>query len=533
MMNLKFKVLIFLLICKNVGAQNIPVGSIDYTNARLRNEQLLGRVDSLVSFCLYPLPQSLINNAIEKVNAKPSDKFVAKILPFKLIQQFNTFSPIGRNDGGIIPAKGYQILVSAGYYVAYRSLRIQFKPEYVLADNPNFNSFPTTEKDQVRLNKITYLNFSDIPERLGENPYHKVSWGESSIKFGINNIDIGLSTENLWWGPGQQNSLIMSNNAPGFFHISINTRKPIRTFVGSFEGQLISGKLEGSGLDSADEDYIVDGINYKMPKAHEWRYLSGLTINYQPKWVPGLFIGLNRVFQIYNSDLGNGFSDYFPVITPFQKNNLSEEDAKKRDQLASLFFRWFLKESRFELYFENGWNDHSSTLWDLFESPEHSRAYLFGFNKIFILNSKKDSYLKLNYENTQLQQSADRIVRPAGAWYLHGPVRHGYTQMSQVIGAGIGPGGNMQTLDFSLWKKDKVFGFQCERYAHNMDFYYETYKDYNRKWVDLCFNAYAYRRIGKIDVQAKLNTAWMSNYEWQPNDDKFNMQVLVSFQYNF
>ena len=62
-------------------------------------------------------------------------------------------------------------------------------------------------------------------------------------------------------------------------------------------------------------------------------------------------------------------------------------------------------------------------------------------------------------KHTHLEQSADRIVRPAGAWYLHGIILHGYTNKGEVLGAGIGPGSNLQTLDFSVWEKDKVLGY--------------------------------------------------------------------------
>ena len=158
------------------------------------------------------------------------------------------------------------------------------------------------------------------------------------------------------------------------------------------------------------------------------------------------------------------------MLTLFQKKNLKNEDAKQRDQIVSLFLRWVFKESNSEIYFENGWNDHKEDLWDLFQDPSHARALTFGLAKIFKNNASSDSYLKFNFEHTQLQQSADRIARPAGAWYMHGYVRHGYTQMSQVIGAGIGPGSNSQTLDLSLWKKNEVWGIQCERFSHNLDF---------------------------------------------------------------
>jgi hypothetical protein len=531
-MNIKFSIAILLLIGGKMAAQNIPVGSIDLAEERARNEQLLGRGDSLVSFTIRPLIQNLKKQSSIQSDKDKQQKLEIQYLPIILKQQYNTFSPLGRNDGAMIPAKGYQMQFSTGFYANYGTLSVQLKPEYIGAANPSFETFPLTETNRARLSHIYYLNTSDIPERFGDKSYNRLFWGQSSIKVKIKNFDAGISTENLWWGPGQYNSLIMSNNAPGFLHFTLNTRKPIKTFFGSFEAQLISGKLVSSGLDVSEAEYIVDGVNYKEPKLQEWRYLSGVSINYQPKWVPGLFLGLNRVFQVYNTDMGKGFSDYFPVITPFQKNLLNNEDDKKRDQVASIFLRWILKESKAEFYVENGWNDSSSNLWDLFTSPEHSKAYLIGFSKIFMLNKNEDRYLKVNFENTRLEQSADRLVRPAGAWYQHGIVHQGYTQMSQVIGAGIGSGGNSQTLDVSVWNKDRVWGIQWERYAHNMDYYFDAYTDYVNKWVDLNLNTYAYRRYGNIGIQARLNTSWMQNYQWQANNTKFNVQLQFTLEYH-
>lgn len=532
-MRIKFWIVFFVLMHNAIKAQNTPVGSIDFSEDLYRNQQLLGKHDSLISFTLRPLSQSTINNFKAHSIKSSRNKVNLQILPVSLTQQYNTSAPSGWNDGALIPAKGYQMLFTGGIHASYGPLSIQLKPEYVYAANPDFETFPVTDDNGIRASRITYLNYSDLPERFGEKAYHHLYSGQSSIRLAINKFSVGLSSENLWWGPGQRNSLIMSNTAPGFLHFTLNTRKPIKTFIGTFEGQLISGKLKSSGLDVSDADYTIDGINNKLPKERQWRYLSGISINYHPKWIPGLFVGLNRVFQIYNNDLGSNFTDYFPVITPFQKKNLNGEDAKNRDQLASLFLRYVFTESKAELYFENGKNDHASDILDLFESPSHSRAFLFGFSKIFLLDSTKEKYLKFNFENTQLQQSADRLVRPAGAWYLHSQVRHGYTNMSQVMGAGIGPGGNSQTLDFSVWNKDRVWGIQCERYARNLDFYYDAFTVYNRKWVDLNLNTYAYRRYGDLGIQAKLNTSLMDNYQWQNNNFKLNVQMQVTLQYHF
>jgi hypothetical protein len=525
---MKLQIILVLLIGNSLLAQTIPVGSIDMIETRLRNEQLMGRVDSLVSFTLRPLSQSLLAGS----NLDSNKKFNLQALPIRLTQQYNTFAPSGWNDGAMIPAKGYQTLISAGFFAQYGILNVKINPEYVYAENPSFEMFPLSETNKARTNHITYLNFSDLPDRLGDKAYSKLFWGQSKISLDYKSMSVGVSTENLWWGPGQRNSLIMSNNAPGFLHFSLNTRKPIKTFLGSFEGQLIAGKLTSSGLDVADEQYIIDGINYKMPKEQDWRYINGLTINYQPKWVPGLFIGLNRVFQIYYKDLGNSFSDYLPVITPFQKKNLTNEDSINRDQVASVFLRWVLKESKAEFYVENGWNDHSSDINDLFESPSHSRAFLIGFSKIFLLNSSKENYLKFNFEHTQMQQSADRIVRPAGSWYTHTGVRHGYSNESQVMGSGIGPSGNSQTMEFSIWNKDKVWGIQLERLSHNLDFYYDAYTEYDHKWTDLNINTFAYRKYRNLGIQAKLNTSIIHNYQWQDNHPKVNIQLQLSLQYH-
>lgn len=519
---------LFLFFSISIYSQTIPVGSINLAEERLRNEQLIGANSSDYSMCLRPILK--FETALNSEN-KTKKGFHFSSLPVDLIQQYNSLAPMGRNDGLMIPAKGYQIMASAGFVSSYGPLSLQFKPEFVWADNLSFQTFPTSEKSNVRLNYINYLNHSDIPERFGNQSYHKLFWGQTALNLSLNRFVLSLSTENLWWGPGKYNALIMSNNAPGFWHIDLKTKKPIKTFLGSFEAQLISGKLLSSGFGSSDTDFIVDGVDYRVQKSSDWRYLSGLTINYQPKWIPGLYVGLNRVFQLYHSDLGKGFSDYFPVITPFQKKNLNDEDGKNRDQVASVFLRWILKESKSEIYIENGWNDHSQNLVDLYLSPSHSRALLVGFGKIFPLNNSVDNYVKFNFEHCQLQQSADRIVRPAGAWYMHGQVFHGYTQMSQVMGAGIGPGANSQTLDISFWRQKKVIGFQLERYAHNLDFYYDAYPGYNQKWVDLSLKSYAYKSFGNLGILAKFNTSLMYNYQWQEYKDKLNFQLQIAVQY--
>jgi hypothetical protein len=543
-MKLYFSLLLFLIIFKNVNAQNVSVGSMDndMLEERARNQQLLDKGDPSVSFVLRPLAVESIDTSKVKYNLIDTEKIKFSLLPITLKQQYNTFGPYSWNDGIMIPAKGYQSFLSAGFYAKYGVISVQLRPEYVYAANPNFQIFQT-ETDEVitsavRLAHLHYLNTTDLPVPFGDKPYSRLGWGQSSIRINFNNFSTGISTENLWWGPGQRNSLIMSNNAPGFLHATFNTRKPIKTFLGSFEFQLISGKLENSGIRSPKSQFIVDGVDYEVTKRDEWRYINAMSISYQPKWVPGLFLGLNRSSQVYNGDLGNSFLDYFPILLPIQKKSVGGnegEDKKNRDQVASIFFRWVMKESKFEFYGEYGKNDYPLDYYDMFQSPEHSRAYIMGFSKIFMVNTNKSKYLKCNLEITTMEQTADRIIRPAGAWYEHGVIFHGYTNRGEVLGAGIGPGSNLQTLDFSLWEKNNSLGIQFERYAHNMDFYYDAFVPYqfSYKWVDLAINAYAYRRYGNLGIQAKINTSKLYNYQYIHGNDKYNVQFQINLQYHF
>ncbi|WP_216072810.1 capsule assembly Wzi family protein, partial [Acinetobacter baumannii] len=65
--------------------------------------------------------------------------------------------------------------------------------------------------------------------------YLRVLPGQSSIRLSTGPVSLGISTENLWWGPGCFNALLMSNNAPGFLHLTFNTTRPVKTPIGSFE----------------------------------------------------------------------------------------------------------------------------------------------------------------------------------------------------------------------------------------------------------------------------------------------------------
>ncbi len=553
-----------LLLQTKVNAQSLPVGSLvldDY----YRMMQLLGKVDSNVSFTVRPIitsstlkvkdvfdPDSLLKHD-HWIEAGPVsfDKGRGRfqILPLSWQQQFNSDHPYGWNDGAMIPAKGYQTVVSGGVYFKYGHLSVQLKPEYVYAANPNFNGFASGHS-YFDLGNYYMYNTIDNPERYGNGPYSKVFWGQSSIRLTFDPISIGLSNENLWWGPGIRNALILSDNAPGFVHITLNTVRPIKTFLGSFEGQIIAGRLVSSGYQLINATLLQNGINVFAPKRDDWRYFTGFNINYNPKWIPGLTIGLTRTFDAYYNDVKkNGLSAYVPFFIPYSKiaDNNGAGDPFPRDQYTSFYARYLFTKAQAEVYFEYGLNDNSYSTRDFILSPDHSRAYIFGLRKMLPISGAKDQHILFSSEITQLSQTPDRLVRSAGTWYVHNPITDGQTNDGQILGAGTGSGGNLQSMDVSWVSGFKKLGIQIERYEHGVDFYQEFFPDINgnsRNWVDLAFALQGTWNYKNLLFNAKLQEIQSLNYEWIlknynpsqyyiPNNTVYNLHAELGMTFRF
>ena len=106
----------------------------------------------------------------------------------------------------------------------------------------------------------------------------------------------------------------------------------------------------------------------------------------------------------------------------------------KQIKLRGVFFKWLWKDSKAEFYeFEFHHNDSKQNLRDLLLDSDHSRAVTLGFQKIF--NIKKIQIICFNWEWTQMEQTASRLLRNAGSWYEHRCVYHGYTNYGEVLEA--------------------------------------------------------------------------------------------------
>lgn len=484
------------------GAQNVRIGADEDISAR--SLQLAGRLDSNISFTVRPL-QAVLDTSLR--TARTLIKFAGNgeiaVLPVTFTQQFNSHHPYGWNDGAMIAAKGYQTMLSAGFYAKWGPVEVQARPEFVFAANPAYE----TTADYGSATKS----------------FQKIYPGQSSIKVGNRAIAIGLSTQNLWWGPGQYSSLLMSNNAPGFLHGFFGTNKPLKTPIGSFEWQVIGAKI------TAKPGLAYENFNLKAPGFSGSRYLNAYVISYQPKWVPGLFLGMTRALQRYRADLDRSgqslLNKYMPVLfKAFQKQNAQADDTMRTDQLASFFLRWVLPKAKTEFYVEYGFNDYNQNVRDYLMAPTHSAAYLVGAKKIIDLNDK--TYLDLNLELTQMSQSPEAILREAGNWYVHGDIKEGYTNDNQILGAGAGLGCNVQTLSASWVRGIKKLGIMFERVERNPQYH-------ANKWIDFGIGFLPQLQYKSLLFSGKIMFINSSQYAWQKDVNRFNLHSRIAVQYSF
>lgn len=483
-----------------------------------------------------------------KTIGKAAFKTVIQAMPLQVTQQYNSAIPYDWNQAPFIPAKGYQVMASAGLGISVgKHISIQLAPQIMYASNPYFETFYQQLGSEAWSYYYRFLNTSDIPERFGPGSYQKVLPGQSSIRYNTRNMSFGISTENLWWGPGWRNALIMTTNAPGFLHATIETRKPIQTRIGSFEGQVIGGKLDSSGIALPRIYSSYNGSFLYQPKMNDWRYMTGMILTWQPKWTPGFFIGLAKASYLYGSDISNPL-DILPLQGFFGRVRTKAEREGKKASMGSFFARYVMPKEKAEIYMEYGRKDLSLMPWNIIQAEAYRRAYVAGFRKLF--PARSNANIQLAAEFTQLEAPTAELIHSPDSWYTHFYVRQGYTQMGRTIGAGIGPGSNSQTLELAWVKGLKKLGLRFERLRHNSDFYYlafERLQDFRRHWIDLSTTFQANWDYKRFLINAQLAVVRTYNYEWLivqvnpispsnyfvPGNEVLNLSGRVGISYRF
>jgi hypothetical protein len=482
---------------------------------------------------------------------KGTTKDIIQFVNFNFDQQNNSLLPISFNDGNMYPARGWQERYSVGVNLKLLFFDINYQPEKLTVQNLTQEYYPGNTGDGNFMFKYFGMVANNIDNfrQFGYDRIEETTLGQSRVGIKFKYIAAGLSNENIWWGPGKRNSLIFTNNAAGFKHYYFKTVEPIKTYIGSFEFSGVVGKLDTTRFTEIDQELLNACRPCKVFKNLDEREIDGITINYQPKWVPNFYIGYAYSRQFYR----NATNALGETINFFSKNLPKQE-------IGSIVFRFAMPEDHAEFYGEMGLPNEAPWPWKFFKERMRP-AFVFGASKLVPLKLF-NSYLNLNVEFTQLQLMNPKDILYEGypyaggkpnSWYLSTIVKQGYSNNGQLMGSSIGPGSNNQSISLSWNKSYNKIGFFVERTVYNNDFYYSVYYNpyssygygyYNRYWVDLTQRLeIQLMPIKNILLAASFTNTHALNYRWiriddgsvydEPSkySDKYNQQFQMSIKY--
>lgn len=506
---------------KNKLLMPMAVGYYDFDD-NIHDLQLLGKLQPEESLTIRPYiltPKlgydsllTMIDPEFENhghlVEKKHTD---IQLLPINFLQKYNSHHPYGWNDGPLSFSKGYQFVGSGGVYMRWRNIHLILRPEFFkTASDP----YETSEY------------WGEVTPSLSN-----INLGQSSLRMDFGPLSVGVSTQNLWLGPGRYSSLLMSNNAAGFNHFSIETNRPLKTPFGDLKLNLIGGTL------ISQEKQVFENKNLKISDLYpKTRYLNVLTISYSPIFFKNLYLGATRVFQqptqIFPS---SKLTDYYLIVLKPLFRNQYEDNAFAIDQLISGYTKIVFPKEHAEVYFEYGWNDGSSNSRDLMLDMSHSAASIYGLKKIQYLDEK--TYLNFEAEATQMSQRPSYLQRNADNWYVHGFLTDGFTNQNQILGSGSGIGNDVQTFAFS-WNRGWIkYGIKFQHINQNprkeghinlKDIYANGGSP---DWNDYCYGIELKQKFKHFLFN--LNMEWVNskNYLWQMNNKASNIYVFFNIIY--
>lgn len=321
----------------------------------------------------------------------------------------NSALPLSLNDGALRASRGLNAMLTGGIDMRVGAVRLVVAPQVVAEQNRPFQVIqypqdPTLPRS-VWANPFHPLPESiDLPLRFGDRSHTRVEAGQSSLTVRVGPTELGAATENLWWGPGIRNAIVLSNNAAGFPHLLARSAEPLRTRVGALEFDVVLGRLSESPY-------------FDLDPSNDRRTVAGAALAWRPPGSTGLQLGLSR---------------------------LRIASKGEHDQMSSLYGRWLFAPAGFEAYAEWARFEDPTSLRDLLEYPNHSQGYTMGLQWARPLSMRRT--FRLQAEVSYLEPSASLRVRPVLTSYTSSRVPQGFTQRGEVLGASIGPGSSSQWL---------------------------------------------------------------------------------------
>jgi len=251
-------------------------------------------------------------------------------------------------------------------------------------------------------------------------------------------LELELGKDSLWWGPGYEGSILMSNNAEPFKMIKISTPNPIQlpwifSWFGPFKAVWFLTELE--------RDRKVS-----EPK------LTGLRLNFKPH--PACEIGLSRAIMFGGSGIPHiGLRDYLNMWAP-------QREEEENNQLAGFDVCVLIPVGE-KMPVE------SVKLYGDFAGEDEAGWIPSNWGKLF--GVQLNDVLRTGRTDLRVEYADNHVPGEPNVFYTHSLYAPGYTYKDRVIGHHMGTDARNILVRLTHYlAEDVILGVEFDREVTNL-----------------------------------------------------------------
>lgn len=440
-----------------------------------------------------------------------------RLLPASISASSNSARPFGTNDGEVWQGKGRTVWADAGVAAGVAGFEIAVRPLWFSSENDGFILSRFVTPGPASRYASAHRSDVDVPQRFGDQPYARLSPGESSVRYTGSRLSLGWTNGAAWIGPAVRNPLILSTHAGGVSRMFVQTERPIRTPAGSFGALWFVGIADGSKL-------VRNGQ----------RSLSALALAWQPRFAEGLHLGLASVRM---AALKEGRVRGSAVLSPMLHQWKGTEPTDPSFGLVAVYARWVMPEDGAEIYGEWG-RRMGAPASQLVYEPDRNGAYVLGMRKALLRHAEHVVLVSLEYADVGSSRTRSTLARQDDAadpsWYTHAGVPEGYTHRGQLLGASMGPGSNTAWagLDwYAPWGRLSAEGWRTTVDADAYIIALDGVRDWTSFEVEVGTALTAYLFAGPLDLSVGASYGLLLNKDYVFENDEPNWSGSVGIRY--
>jgi hypothetical protein len=385
-----------------------------------------------------------------------------------------TTSPIDRDNGEIWAGRGLSFALAAGVGGRFGPLNFGLFPTIRWTQNADF---AVTETHSQNHSPYVYPWDGagiDWVQRFGSGSSGGIAPGQSFIELaGSSHAALGLSSENIWWGPSNRYPMLLGASSGGVPHVYAHS--PVVT-VGPLlaSANLVFGQPSGS-------DY------FDLDEANDLDLFSALRVEIALKSAPGVRLAVTSMTrQPWRSDLS--LDDLLKLVP----RSSSQAPGDRVDGIGAVTVVVPVGPGEGRLHGTWGRGDFFLDIEDLLTEPDHNQFWSVGFHRAWSGTVDLSEWtMSVEYASSAASSTQNSaVVRgPAGSTvYRHDGGGDGHTQRGQLLGPSIGPGARAGYMSLDRTEAGRLDGFLVERILWDIDaFSREIKKNFpdgqDREWL--------------------------------------------------